>query len=118
MPDFPALFSLSLLMQVTDSAFAAQEFRDSLCNGLVDDFMQARKSNSPSAVAQRASAQGTHTQAHGNRYDPEESDQGEALSRLVEIAFQACSFSFRRDLFSSMKLLMSLAAPSRRFHCS
>jgi hypothetical protein len=75
---------------------------------------------SPNARARRGQrrAQATHTQAHGNRYDPEESDQGEALSRLVEIAFQACSFSFRRDLFSSMKLLMSLAAPSRRFHCS
>jgi hypothetical protein len=54
------LFSLSLLMLVPGSAFAAQEFRDSLCNRLVDDFLQERKSQGPHpAVAQRVSAQGT-----------------------------------------------------------
>ena len=30
----------------------------------------------------------------------------------------ACSFNLSLDLFSSRKALISLAAPSRRFHCS
>jgi len=37
---------------------------------------------------------------------------------LLPHASLYCSLSLSFDLFSSMNCLMSLAAPSRRFHCS
>jgi hypothetical protein len=40
------------------------------------------------------------------------------LGRDTRVRFQPWSLSFSFDLFSSMKDLISLAAPRRRFHCS
>jgi hypothetical protein len=39
------------------------------------------------------------------------------VGNLAQFAYP-CSFSFSLDLFSSMNDLISLAAPSKRFHCS